>query len=98
MGSHIMVRRLTQGVLRVCSGSAPACSPSTQVCSPSTQVKAAVAHVCRLKQNQRKRKLILSLWEFNPFTLEPFTMETKQNMLLEDPRSGYYNKGKLKAL
>jgi hypothetical protein len=61
MGSHIMVRRLTQGVLRLCSGSAPACSPSTQVYSPSTQVKAAVAHVRRLKQNQRKRKLILSL-------------------------------------
>jgi hypothetical protein len=61
-GFHIMVRRLTQGVvrmLRLCSGSAPACSPSAQV-------KAAVAHVRRLKRNQRKGKLILSLWVFSP--------------------------------
>jgi hypothetical protein len=52
----------TQALLRLCSGSAPACSPSAQVCSPSAQVKAAVAHVRRLKRNQRKGKLILSLW------------------------------------
>jgi hypothetical protein len=38
------------------------CSGSAQACSPSAQVKAAVAHVRRLKQNQRKGKLILSLW------------------------------------
>jgi hypothetical protein len=37
------------------SGSAPACSPSAQV-------KAAVAHVRKLKRNQRKGKSILSLW------------------------------------
>jgi 3-deoxy-D-arabino-heptulosonate 7-phosphate (DAHP) synthase class II len=55
-------------MLRFCSGSAQACSPSAQVCSPlaqvcspSAQVKAAVAHVQRLKRNQRKGKLILSL-------------------------------------
>jgi hypothetical protein len=52
-----MVRRLTQRMLRPRSGSA-------QVRSPLTQVKAAVAHVCRLKQNQRKKKLILSLWVY----------------------------------
>jgi hypothetical protein len=46
------------------SGSSRACSPSAQVCSPSAQIKAAVAHVCRLKWNQRKGKLILSLWVF----------------------------------
>ena len=51
-----------QALLRLCSGSAQACSPSAQVCSPSAQVKAAVAHVRRLKRNQRKGKLILSLW------------------------------------
>jgi hypothetical protein len=65
-----------QALLRLCSGSAQACSPSAQACSPSTQVcsplaqvcspsaqvKAAVAHVQRLKRNQRKGKLILSLW------------------------------------
>ena len=57
-GFHIMVRRLTQGVLRLwsgsgqaCSGSALAYSPSAQVYSPSAQVKAPVAHVCRLKWN-----------------------------------------------
>jgi hypothetical protein len=49
------------GLLRLCSGSTQACSPSAQVCSPSAQVKAAVAQVWRLKRNQRKRKLILSL-------------------------------------
>jgi hypothetical protein len=73
-GFHIIVRRLTQGVLgmfrlcsgsaQACSGSAPACSPSAQVCSPSAQVKAAVTHVRRLKRNQRKGKLILSLGVF----------------------------------
>jgi len=43
--------------LRLCSGSA-------QACSGSAQVKAAVAHVRRPKRNQRKGKLILSLWEY----------------------------------
>jgi hypothetical protein len=41
-------------VLRFCLGSA-------QVRSPSAQVKAAVAHVRKLKRNQRQGKLILSL-------------------------------------
>jgi len=56
-------------MLGLCSGSAQACSgsdrvrsPSARVCSPSAQVKAAVAHVRRLKRNQRKGKLMLSLW------------------------------------
>jgi hypothetical protein len=60
------------GSAQACSGSAPACSPSAQVGSPSAQVgspsaqvKAAVAHVCRLIRNQRKGKLILSLWVFS---------------------------------
>jgi hypothetical protein len=56
--------RACSGLLRLaqaCSGSAPACSPSAQVGSPSAQVKAAAAHVRRLKRNQRKKKLILSL-------------------------------------
>jgi hypothetical protein len=44
-------------LLRLCLGSAPACSPSAQF-------KAAVAHVHRLKLNQRKGKLILSIWVF----------------------------------
>jgi hypothetical protein len=43
-----------QARLRLGSGSA-------QACSPSAQVKAAVTHVRRLKRNQRKGKLILSL-------------------------------------
>jgi hypothetical protein len=34
-------------------------------CSPSTQVKAAAAHVRKLKQNQQKKKLILSIWVFS---------------------------------
>ncbi|KAE9370190.1 hypothetical protein N431DRAFT_31350 [Stipitochalara longipes BDJ] len=54
--------RLCSGSAQACSGSAPACSPSAQVYSPSAQVKAAVAHACRLKRNQRKGKLMLSLW------------------------------------
>lgn len=37
---------------------------SAQVCSPSTQVKAAAAHVERLKRNERKKKIILSLVAF----------------------------------
>jgi hypothetical protein len=32
---------------------------------PSAQVKAAAAHARRLKRNQRKKKLVLSLWEFS---------------------------------
>jgi hypothetical protein len=56
-GFNIMVRRLTQGVLRACSG----CSGSAPAYSPSAQVKAVAVHVRRLKQNQRKRKLILSI-------------------------------------
>jgi hypothetical protein len=34
----------------------------SQVCSRSAQIKAAAAYVQRLKRNQRKEKLILSLW------------------------------------
>jgi hypothetical protein len=66
------VVKMAQALLRLCSGlvrlpqassgSAQACSGSTQVGSPSAQVKAAVAPVRRLKRNQRKGKLILSLW------------------------------------
>ena len=52
--------RRAQAPLRLCSGSAQA----APVCSPSAQVKAAVAHVRRLKRNQRKGKLIPSLWVF----------------------------------
>jgi hypothetical protein len=55
-------------MLRLYSGSAQACSPSTQVWSPSAQVKAAVAHVRRLKRNQRKGKLILSLEVLHQFS------------------------------
>jgi hypothetical protein len=47
-------------MLRLCSDSAQAL---LRLCSGSAQVKAAVAHVCRLKRNQRKGKLILSLRE-----------------------------------
>ena len=50
-GFHIIVRRLTQGVLMM-----------LRPCSGSAKVEAAVAHVHRLKWNQRKGKLILSLW------------------------------------
>jgi hypothetical protein len=35
----------------------------TQQCSLSAQVKAAAAHVQKLKQNQRKKKLSLTLVE-----------------------------------
>jgi hypothetical protein len=38
-----------------------AASVSAQACSPSAQVKAAAAHVRRLKRNQPKENLILSL-------------------------------------
>lgn len=43
---------------------AQANAQDAQTCSGSAQVKAAVAHVRRLKQNQRKGKLILCLWVF----------------------------------
>jgi hypothetical protein len=52
----------TQALPGLCLGLFRLCSGSGQVCSPSAQVKAALAHVRRLKQNQRKGKLILSLW------------------------------------
>jgi hypothetical protein len=64
-GSAQALLRLAQafsGSTQACSPSAPTCSPSAQVCPPSAQVKAAVAHVRRLKPDQRKGKLILSLW------------------------------------
>jgi hypothetical protein len=48
------------GLLRL----AQACSGSAPACSPTAQVKAAVAHVRRLKRNQRKGKLIQSVWGF----------------------------------
>ena len=57
---HIMMRRLTQGVLRILR-LAQACSTSAQVCSPLALVKIVVAYVRRLPQNQRKGKLILSI-------------------------------------
>jgi hypothetical protein len=59
-GFHIIVCRLTQGVLRLCSG----LLRIAQACSSSAQVKVVVAHVYRLKRNQRKGKLILSLGVF----------------------------------
>jgi hypothetical protein len=43
------------------SGSTQLCSGSTPAYSPLAQVKAAVTRVRRLKRNQRKGKLILSL-------------------------------------
>jgi hypothetical protein len=60
IGPTLWVRRLTQACSG-CLGSAQAYSPSAQVGSPSAQVKAAVTYVCRLKRNQQKGKLILSL-------------------------------------
>jgi hypothetical protein len=63
-GFHIMVCRLTQGVLRLCSGSPQALLRLAHPQLRSAQVKAAVAHVRRLKRNQRKGKLIPSLWVF----------------------------------
>jgi hypothetical protein len=63
MGSTL-VHRLTQGVLRMlrlCSAILRLSLGSAPICSPSVQVKAVVAHVRRLKRNQRKGKLILSL-------------------------------------
>jgi hypothetical protein len=49
-----MVRRPTQGMLR-----------HAQERSPSAPVKAAVAHVRRLKRNQRMRKLILVVFSID---------------------------------
>jgi len=43
------------------SGSAQALLSHAQPCSPSAQLKAAATHVQRLKWNQRKKRLILSL-------------------------------------
>jgi hypothetical protein len=69
-GFYIMVRRLTQGVLRILRlAQAPLrlCSGMLTLGSgmlPLAQVKAAVAHIYRLKRKQRKEKLILSLWVF----------------------------------
>jgi hypothetical protein len=37
------------------------CAQVAQECSPSAQVKAAAAHVQTLKQNQRKKKLSMTL-------------------------------------
>jgi len=51
------------------SGSTQLCSGSTPACSPLAQVKAAVACVRRLKRNQRKGKLILSLGVLPYFVL-----------------------------
>jgi hypothetical protein len=65
--THFTVRRPNQGVLRMlrlCSG----CSGSSQAliryAHPHLRLKAAVAHVRRLKRNQGKGKLILSIWGF----------------------------------
>jgi hypothetical protein len=52
-------------MLRLCSGILRLCSGMLRLCLPAAQVKAAVAHVRRLKQKQRKGKLILSLWELS---------------------------------
>jgi hypothetical protein len=71
-GTRIMVGWLTQGVrrmLRLGQGSARAYSPSAQACSPSAQVKAAAAHIQSLKRNQRKKKVILSLWVFTKISV-----------------------------
>jgi hypothetical protein len=81
----------TQALLRLwsssgqaCSGSdqvrspsAQVCSPSAYVCSPSAQIKAAPAHVRRLKRNQRRGNLILSLWVLR--TSGPFKSNLGQN-------------------
>jgi hypothetical protein len=50
-GSYMIVRRPDSGVLRI-----------LRLCSSSAHVEAAVAHVRRLKRNQRQGNLILSLW------------------------------------
>ncbi len=63
-GSAQALLRLAQALLRLCSGLLRLRSGSAPACSPSAQVKAAVAHVRRLKRNQRKGKLILSLGVF----------------------------------
>jgi hypothetical protein len=79
MGSTL-VRMLTQGVLgmfRLCSGSTPAYSHSAQV-------KAAVAHVRRLKRNQRKGKSILSLWEFHNCFTRTINGEQHNTVAVED--------------
>jgi len=61
------------------SGSTQLCSGSTPACSPLAQVKAAVARVRRLKRNQRKGKLILSLGASNPETLRMWLKSIKVN-------------------
>jgi hypothetical protein len=59
-GSAQALLRHAQALLRLCSSMLTLGSGI----SPSAQVKAAVAHVHRLKQNQRKGKLTLSQWGF----------------------------------
>jgi hypothetical protein len=68
---YIIERKLTQVVLRLrrvllrpARAVIRLCIGYDQACSPSALVKAAVSHVRRLKRNQRKGKLILSLWAF----------------------------------
>jgi len=55
-----------------------------RLCSPSAQVKAAVAHVRRLKRNQRKGKLILSLWvsfgHFQPWNYLPKNLHSQTHV------------------
>jgi hypothetical protein len=62
------------------SGRGQDSSGSTPACSPLAQVKAAVARVRRLKRNQRKGKLILSLGYHGlipPFHLLPALLKRK---------------------
>jgi hypothetical protein len=81
MGFRIMVCSVL-GLCSGCSGSAQACSGSAQACSGSAQVKAAVAHVRRLKQNQRNGELILSLAEFSLHEIGVCKMPRAKDLLL----------------
>jgi hypothetical protein len=68
-----MVGRLASPVLRIfrpCSG-----------CSGSAQVKAAAAHIQRPKRNQRKERLILSLWAFFTIPMLPAAEDSHACML-----------------
>ena len=64
-GSRINPLGVSKRLLNVCSG----CSGAAQAVgsSPLAEVKVAAAHVRKLKQNQRKKKLILSLKELIGF-------------------------------
>jgi hypothetical protein len=72
--------QVAQAELRTCSGRAQDVLRHAQECSPSAQVKAAAAHVQTLKQNQRKKKLSMTLMVLR--LLRPFSHHAQEILTL----------------